>query len=232
MPRAIDAQPPVVLVPVVEVEPYRYSKLALPSDAGTANDWAEYFERCMADAGFRNVVPIAPRSNFVVARSLVGNPLLERMIEEALHEAGFPVDGALADREPFEALLPFSGGLALTAAGELFFGPGCCGDLHDLRGWKDALDAAPQPATVWIGHPAVELEFTADRVLLREGSEPQSPPEALVEASMPLVWLRSALNLAHGEQRRFRDDLVATVSRILGSADLAHDVASRLAGLA
>lgn len=221
MPRSIVAEAPVILVPVVEVEPYRYSKAEMPSRDDTANDWAEYFQRCMADAGFRQVMPISPRSNFVVARSLVENPLLERMIREELEGAEFSV----------EQVSPFYGGLALLAAGDLLVQPSCCGDLRDVQGWKRALEAAPKPANVWIGHPDLELEFIGERVLLREGWEHKPRPETLLEASMPLEWLSSALRDAQVEHVRFRDELVPMVFRILGGAKLALEVASRLAGL-
>jgi len=233
VPRLIDAQPPVVLVPVVEVEPYHYSSIEMPRQDATPSDWAEYFQLCMADAGFRDVAPVVPRSNFVVASSIVGNPLLERMIVEELNGTGLPgfsVMVELEDREPLDRVSPFSGGLALIAAGELLLQPNCCGDLGDVQGWKRALDTAPEPAVVWIGHPEVELEFTGDRVLLREGWEYRNRPETLVEASMPIVWLKSALDLAEVEQLRFREGLVPMVSRILGSSELARDVATRLAG--
>ena len=61
MPRVFDAELPVALVPVVEVEPYRYSNVEMPSH----DQWALYFQRCMADAGFQDVSPIGPRSRFV-----------------------------------------------------------------------------------------------------------------------------------------------------------------------
>ena len=145
--------------------------------------------------------------------------------------SGFSLDPWLTDREPLDRVSSFYGGLALIASGEVLLEPNCCGGLSDIRGWETALEAAPQPATVWIGHPELELEFMDDRVLLCEGREYQQRLGTLVEVSLTFTSLRHALSLAQVEQLRFRDDLVPMVSRLLGSADLGHDVASRLAGL-
>jgi hypothetical protein len=216
---------------VVEVEPYGFSKIEMPGHDDPASDWADYFQRCMTDAGFRDVTPIALRSNFVAARSLIGNPLLEGMIRERLAWAKFSVEAALENAEAFDEISSFYGGLALLAAGSLVLQPSCCGALRDVQGWKRALESAPKPANVWIGHPDVDLEFTAERVVLREGRDDEPRPDNFWEASMPLEWLSAALHEAQVEHVRFRDELVPMVSRILGRVEFAREVASRLAGL-
>ena len=216
--RTLSAQAPIALVPVLEVEPYRYSDTPMPGADRTAQDWANYFQRCMADAGFRDVVPVGLQSNFVAARTLIGNPILERMIREA-------------GSDSIDEISPLSGGLALTAASELLFQPSCCGDLSNVQEWSSALDLAPAAASMWIGHPMLEIEFTGEHVVLRETQEYPNPSRTLLEASMPVAWLRDALQAAQVEQARFRDELVPMVSRIVDAPDLALSLANRLSGL-
>jgi hypothetical protein len=208
--RHVEVRDEVRLVLVLEVEPYHFS-----DRSSSSVPWSEYFDLCMADAGFTKVVPIAEGWNFVSARSLIGNPLLERMIHEA---ADGPDPSA------------FYGGLALIADGEALISPSCCGDLSDLRWWKQAVVQRPPAGRIWIGHPDLTFSIEADRVTLSEEWESTSPPDWLHQVTMPVTQLTSAFARARAELRLFRRELLPIVTRVLGSSALARRVTNALVG--
>lgn len=118
---------------MLEVSPWRLSSRPRPEVAGAREHPQErsaHFAGCLADAGFSDVVPIAPGSHFVLARSLEKHPLLARLIADTRNED----DGSF---------LPLSAGHALFVDGELIFEPGCCSDLGTLREWERLLVRRP-----------------------------------------------------------------------------------------
>lgn len=219
--RRVEVRNEVRLVPVLEIEPYHFSSVPLPEQHGSREHpalWAEYFQRCMADAGFTNVVPLAEGWHFVSARSLIGNPILERAIREAVQ-----------GKEPGE-IPSLAGGLALIADGEALISPSCCSDLSDLRSWKQAVVQRPRSGKIWIGHPELAFSIEGERVTLTEQWEDGPAPERLIELTMPLAQLTSAVARARAEMKLFRLELAPIVARVLGSSRMSARVTNALIG--
>lgn len=221
--RQVEARSGVALVPVLEVEPWHFSSTPLPHVAGSRAhpaEWADYFRRCMADAGFTDIVPLAEGSHFVSARSLIGNALLERLVREAVDGTGLA-----ADRIP-----RLSGGVALVADGKALLEPSCCGDLENLRSWEQLVAHQPASGSLWIGHPELAFSLSGDLVTLTEQWEYPPAPDYLLEVTTPLDQLRAAVAQARLEVERLRAELVPVVTRVLGSPRPAKRVTDALIG--
>lgn len=209
--RQIEVKGEVRLVPVIEIEPYHFSSLQ-------SSERTDYFEACMKDAGFTNVVPIAEGWHFVSARSLIGNPILEQLIREA------------AEGKELDEMGPFYGGLALIADDEAVIGPSCCGDLSDLRSWRQVVAERPPSGRIWIGHPELSFSIHEDRITLVEEWESTTRPDWLVELTMPLAQLSSAVARARAEMKLFRRELEPVVARVLGPSRSSARVTNALIG--
>lgn len=236
----------VSLVPVVEVYGFDYSRLPTP-EVRPARDhpaiWDDYFQRCMADAGFSGVRTIQPGSCFVAVAGLLDTALLDRLIRDRLADSGWPgfeepeadadgeTDGETDRAESSEVnVVSFSGGLALCVDGEPVITPSCCGDLGNLTSWEEALQTRPSEGKLWIGHPDIEVSFSERSVVLRETSEYGDEPDLLVEVTLPIDQLELAVVAARAELERLRPALEPAVARILGSSEHAAKVADLLLG--
>lgn len=131
-------------VPVLEVEPYRFSTRPVPDVVGARTNpavWDEYFHLCMADAGFQDVSLFEPGSCFVALAALAGHPLLKRLVLDRVKDT--PDAG------------PLSGGLSLVVDERAVILPACCGDLGALAEWERAMGSS-EASLIWRGHPQVE----------------------------------------------------------------------------
>lgn len=226
----------VSLVPVVEVYGFDYSRLPTPEVRPASEHpaiWDDYFQRCMADAGFSGVRTIKPGLSFVAVSSLSGTALLDRMIRDRLADSGLPgfedpdADGEAASEVNVAS---FSGGLALCVDGDPVISPSCCGDLGDLSSWEEALQTRPSEGTLWIGHPDLKVSFSESAVVLCETSEYEQETDSLLEVSLPIAALERAVASARAELVRLRVELEPAVARILGSSERSAQVADLLLG--
>ncbi len=228
------AKAPVVLVPVLEVPPYHYSALPLPTVVGAREhptEWSDYFQRCMADAGFPAIEPVRPGSMHVRARALAGHPLLVRMVREALDGSGlpgFPTNEALADLAAEDRVGGLEGGFALFAEGQVLIEPGCCSDLGTLSSWEDALRHRSSAATIWVGHPELGVSFDHDAVTLKEGWEYPPAPTYLMEVTLAVGLLEAAVQSARLELKCFREELLPVVAQFVEGTEVARLVLDRL----
>lgn len=163
--------------------------------------WGEYFQRCMADAGFAGVEQIAAGSNFVSARRLIGSALLDRLIKEW-------VEGTELDPLP-----NFSGGVALFADSELLIQPTCCGDLTNLEEWDRVIVDKPATGSIWIGHPDLRFAIEGELVTITEQWEYPPAPENLLAVTVPLDLLAEAVKAARAELDLFWTELSSVVAR-------------------
>lgn len=215
MPRTITASTAVRLVPVLEVSPYSFS--TRPHPPGPARDhaaaWDAYFRDGLADAGFTDVTPIAPGTQFVPARSLISHPLLDHLLREALTGTGLPgfplaTDTAYPELTPVDRISMLEGGYALLIDGHVCFPPSCCGDLGSITDWEATIVDRPAHGEIWIGHPALAVAWHDDLVTLTEQSEYPSPDDDLLEATIPAASLVAAVATARTDMTAFHADLI------------------------
>lgn len=227
----------VHLVPVLEVVPFSFS--TRPHPPGPAREhaaaWDVYFRDSLADGGYTGVTPLVSGEFFVPARALIGHPLLEHLIREALDGSGLPgfplhaddLDTTLSHADRISLL---AGGLALVIDGEACLAPSCCGDLGNITGWETTIAERPAHGEVWVGHPALAIAWRDGCVTVTEQWEYPPAPEYLLEITMPAAGLAAAVAAARTELTGFHTDLIAIVARLLGDTAQAALVAACLVG--
>ena len=235
MTRALAARS-LALLPVVEVEPYVFSQLPMPSDLPSRDyrdAWSAYFQRCMADAGFAGVSTIDPGSNLVAAGTLVDNPLLERLIAHAVDGAGvtnFPLADNLSDYAFDQRISSLPGGLAFVADGAIAIKPTCCCCLADLRELESAVRERRSGRI--LGHAVLTITFTGDQVTFTEGWEYPPAPAHLIELTVAVDAFAAALAAARVELTAFRHAIEPMVTRMLAGDPAVASVCELVAGLA
>jgi len=213
----IRAAQSVELVPVLEVEPYKYSDRPVPDESPARLHravWDAYFQQCMTDAGLGALRTIRPGSFFVRVEQMVGTAALDRMLRDAHGDDG-------------TAALP--GGYALVVDGAVTLEPECCGDLGNLASWEAALASQPAEAEIWIGHPQPRIAFDGERVTLRQGWETSPEPDDLVEVAMSVDQLREAIAGARVAVTAFHRALEAEAARVLDSIEPVPELVGGLA---
>jgi hypothetical protein len=136
-----------------------------------------------------------------------------------LEEAGFSID---------LECLPLLGGLALRQS-QVLIEPGCCADLGDVAGWRQAAGYRQSGwKSVSNGHPWVSVRYDAPRLILSSPHEGKYPPTA--------CWavcpgeLRDAVVAAEVEMKRFAGQITSAMPS--GCELDAHLMGQKLAGLA
>lgn len=237
MLRTLTASTTVCLVPVLEVVPFGFS--TRPHPPGPAREhpaaWDAYFRDCLAEGGYAGVSPIASGEFFVPARALIGHPLLEHLIREALDGSGLPgfplsPDATDTTLPPTDRISLLSGGFALVIDDQACLPPSCCGDLANITDWEATVAERPPHGELWVGHPALAVAWRDDRVTVTEQWEYPPAPDYLIEATMPAASLVAAVAAARTDLTAFHADLIPVVARLLGNPAQAAPVAARLVG--
>ncbi|MBL8623450.1 MAG: hypothetical protein JNK64_19215 [Myxococcales bacterium] len=235
MGRVIIAQATVQLVPVLEALPFGDEAQPLPPGPSRlhAAAWDAYYQAALAEAGFADVRPIAAGERFVAARALIGHPRLDHLVREALTDSGLP--GFPSDDDDacprMDRISPLEGGFALVIDGDACLMPSCCSDFRNIEDWEATVAARPAHDELWMGHPALVVEWRDERVTVAEQWEYPPAPDYLLEATLPAASLAAAVAAARTELTAFRADLVPIVARLLGAPDQAAAVTARLLGL-
>jgi hypothetical protein len=215
----------VELVPVIELEPARFSRRERSPPSGLDRElperWGTYWNESLADSGVVGLVPLGPASWLVTTRQLTDTDLLGRILSIVVREWGGPE--VLLDPDGTPAL---EGGFALHGNGELLLSPTCCGDLGDFSSWHEA--AAHRSSAwkmVWIGHPWLSVRFDGGWLVFSGLHESESPvgkwmvrPEELrrAVAAAKVEVEKFAWRLEPIVARFEVDDPVAVSRRIVG----------------
>lgn len=216
------------LVPVVELEPLKFSTRSRESPSGrfldVAEDWFRYWTDSLADSGITGLQPVrrgswhVPTMNFDIATNL------HIFLEKTFQEWG-GID-SLSDPD-YKPVL--NGGLALQCpASNVLIQPGCCADLGDAKNWIDA--AAYRGATwqtLWIGHPWLSVRYQPPWLILSGEHESDSPT---ARWAVSPVELSCAAEDAKAELERFAG-VLAAILPTLGYREDPVLMSRKLAGL-
>jgi hypothetical protein len=215
------------LIPVLELEPWRFSTGERPRPSGsifeTREGWARYWLDCLADSGVTGLIPLYPGCWHVLVRELDDDETLLKILRTHLREEGD--SEAPIDVEESPAL---GGGLALFSKGELLVEPTCCSDLGNISEWRDAAGyRGSEWRILWIGHPWLSVRYEGRWLVISEPHESNLPS---ARWAVDLDLLGGAVDAAEvkleGFARRLEQALVD-----LGSGDRARRLARHLAGL-
>jgi hypothetical protein len=216
------------LVPVLELEPWRFSTGERPRPSGsvleTPEGWGRYWHDCLADAGIIGPSPLYPGSWHVLVRELEDGEALQKILRTLVGDSidlEAPID---ADGTP-----ALEGGLALFSERKLLVAPTCCSDLGNLSEWRDAAGYRESEWRIlWIGHPWLSVRYEGNLLVI---SEPHESDTASGRWAVDAGVLDRAVDAAEVELERFSRRL-ERVLMILGSGDQSSRLARRLAGLA
>ncbi len=165
----------IELIPVVELEPGRFSTRTRQLPEGSSRDvpseWDAYWSASLADSDITGLRPIYPGSWHVLAEDLARSPSLARFLEVITRDSEDPA--TMPDHEYQSAL---EGGFVLRSGDEWLIYPACCSDLGDITNWKEA--ACYRGAgwqMLWIGHPWLSIRSEGGMLVLSEPHESDSP---------------------------------------------------------
>jgi hypothetical protein len=217
----------IELIPVLKFEPYLFAAEGRSSPSGIYADmpeeWYRYWLESLVDSGITGLAPIYRGSWHVPTREFTDLALLGIVLERIfrqLSEAGFSID---------LECMPLLGGLALRTQSEVLIEPGCCADLSDIAGWRQAVGYRQAKwANVSNGHPWVSARYDAARLILSEPHQGQYPPTA--RWAVCPDQLRDAVVAAEVEMQRFAGQITAAMPS--GYAVDAQQLGRKLAGIA
>ena len=210
----------IELIPVVNLEPFRFAAGDRLAPSGIYEDmpeqWYRYWLHSLADSGIRDLMPIERGSWHVPTSEFSGPIPLGRLLEvifQNLLKAAFSID---------LHCLPLDGGLALRCQCQnVLVEPGCCGDLGDLESWREVVghrQAKWRP--LWIGHPALSVLYRAPRLII---SSPHDGEYPTARWAVCPDQLRVALDTAEVELERFARQIAGVLpsdykaeSRLMG----------------
>lgn len=164
----------VALLPVIELEPGRYSKHERPLPQGRGKElpleWRRYWLDSPADSGITGLTPLMG-SWHVPTQQFTDPAVIERVLiaeMEAYRDAVTVADldeGVILD-----------GGFALCEGDRVMRKPTCCGDLGNLsERRKAARYRGTEWQQVWIGHPWISARFDDGWSVLSEIHEGEPP---------------------------------------------------------
>jgi hypothetical protein len=213
----------VRLIPVVELEPSRFATRERPLPAGSSRgEWDCYWRASLADSGLVGLPPLRPGSWHVPTTGFTDPALLGKFLEVTLQFWGPEV---LSDPDGLPVL---EGGLALYQGDAALAEPTCCVDLSNLADWREAAAyRGPGWQMLWIGHPWLSVRFDADRLILSEPHESDTPT---ARWAVTPDHLDRAIALAEEELERFAGRLRRGLEGLVGRE--APTLARKLAGLA
>jgi hypothetical protein len=219
---------PLELVPVLELEPGRYTNQQYPTPSVSGREdpvgWDEHWRKSLADAGITTLKTV-PEELWKVLLSDVSDPLVIRKIIE--------VEKLNGQARPDNSVHPehcgtLCGGYILRESGKTLLSPQCCGDLSNIYDWVEAAKfRGVNWSELWIGHPCVSVRYAGGHLELSDYHEPGEPPRAakfLLDADS----LLNAANYAIEKVEVFRTRLLP-VLRMMGFA-APESTASSLVG--
>jgi len=165
----------VELIPVVKLEPFRFAAEGRSAPSGIYEDmpeeWYRYWLVSLADSGITGLTPVERGSWHVPTSEFTDPELLGRVLElifQQLSEAGFSID---------LECLPLDGGLALRCRSQnALIEPGCCGDLGNVAGWRNAVGYRQgEWHPLWIGHPSLSTLYRAPRLIISSPHDAEDP---------------------------------------------------------
>ena len=218
----------IELIPVVELEPGRFSNRTreLPDGSGRdmPGEWDAYWSASLADADITGLRPIHPGSWHVLAEDLALSPSLARFLGVITRDSDDPA--TMLDHENQSAL---GGGFVLRSGDERLIYPTCCSDLGNIADWKAAANyRGAEWQMLWIGHPWLSIRSEDGMLVVSEPHESDSPKGHW--RLEPDVLLR-AVDDAMGELQVFASHLEEAL-RVNGVEVGSAELSWKLAGLA
>jgi len=218
----------VRLVPVIELEPFRFATRERTSPCGSAREvpeeWTRYWRDSLADSGLVGLKPLRPGSWHVPTASLTDPVLVGKLLTAVLRDWGGPESLTDPDGKPV-----LDGGLALCQGVEVLAEPACCVDLGNISDWREAAGYRwADWQMLWVGHPWLSVRHDGQWLVL-SGPHESEAPEA--RWAVDPGELERAVDLAVVEQERFAARLQPAVAALVGDGS-AGLIARRLAGLA
>jgi hypothetical protein len=214
-------------VPVLELEPGRFSTVERPLPSGSGREvpgeWDRYWRESLADAGIAGLTPLRPGSWHVPPWRLRDPKTLGLILAATVESWGGAESLTDPDGKPV-----LDGGLALCQRDEVLAEPACCVDLGNLSDWREAVASrGPEWRMLWIGHPWLSVRFDG-RWLVLAGPHESDSPEA--RWAIAPDDLDAAVHRAQGELVEFASMLEPAVAAFVGK-DVVGRAARRLAGL-
>lgn len=218
----------IQLVPVVELEPHKFSTQARQSPAGSREDspeeWFQFWADSLRDSGITRLQPLLRGSWHVPTVNFDVGANLRRFLEKT-----FQIWGGIDSLSDPDCNPVLNGGLALhCAASNVVIEPRCCASLRDGINWKEA--AAYRGAEwqmLWIGHPWLSVRYQSPWVVLSEPYESDAPSDhwAVFPEELDKAYVD-----ARAELDRFAGKL-ALVLPTLGYREDPVEMSRKLAGL-
>lgn len=166
----------IELIPVLELEPSRFSVPTRPypsrSYPEVPEEWHRHWSDCLADSGLSGLRPIRCGSWHVATAEFADATRLRRLLQSAFRDIG----GIQALCDP-DHRAPRNGGLAFRCRTQnLLIEPGCCADLGNLTGWQAAVAYKGEAwQELWIGHPWISVKFASPWLIVSERHESDHP---------------------------------------------------------
>jgi hypothetical protein len=218
----------VELVPVLEVEAFRYATYPRPYPSGSRHElplaWQQYWTDSLADSGITGLAPITPGSEFIPTAYFTDLTALEKVL--AVIVEGFGGVGSLEDPD---SDLVLCGGVALRPLNSKdLLEPQCCTDFRDVANWRAAAPhRGGQWEMLWIGHPWLSVRFLKPWMILSHPHESDTP---VALWAVPPDELLRALDEAEAEVERFAPRVAIALRSLEYVGD--HDrLARQLLGL-
>ncbi len=216
------------LVPVIELEPYRFSTQERPLPSGQEKERLDQsycnWRDALADSGVTGIRPICSGSWHVATKEFTDPAILRNILAVILREddGEFPSDA--------DSVRTLDGGMALCGADdEVLVEPTCCCDLASISDWYAAAShRGSNWRMLWIGHPWLSVRFEEPWLVLSQPHESDTP-EAVGWAFRP-EQLDRALAAAGAELESFAGRLGDALA-MLGHRGDRGPVARRLVGL-
>ena len=216
------------MVPVVELEPSKFSTQARTSPEGSGRDlsaeWDRYWSKSLGDSGLVGLKPLRAGSWHVPTTEFV-DPDGFRLYIKGMVDSW----GGVEELNNPEAGPVLDGGLALVGPeSDLLVEPQCCSDLGNLDGWRDAAGhREPGWEMLWVGHPWLSVRYSEPWLMLSDLHESKKPSDRW---AVDPESLRRAVLGAEDELGRFAGG-VANALISLGFIGDAPAMAQKLAGL-
>lgn len=216
----------IQLIPVLELEPYKFSAETRNSPSGEwdAEEWFRYWSDSLADSGITVLRPLVRGYWHVPTVNFDDSNNLQRFLEKTFEEWG-GID-SLSDPDCKPVL---DGGLALRCSStDTLIEPGCCADLGDSKNWKEAAAyRGSEWQMLWIGHPWLSIRYQSPWLVVSEPHESSTPTDRWTVSPEEL---NRAIDDAKTELERFAGE-IARILPMLGFREDPVVMGRKLAGL-
>ncbi len=159
----------IELIPVLELEPFKFATQTRSSSALTDPDfpeeWYRYWSDSLADSHLGGLNPLRRGGWHVPVAEFDDLGTLRKYLEVVIRDWG----GIESLTDPNE-VLSLSGGLALNCPHcDVLVEPNCCGDLGDAANWRTAAGYRQiEWQMLWIGHPHLSVSYRAPWLILSD----------------------------------------------------------------